>query len=46
VKKAKFAEKQPTASHPFMKGQRPQERWIGATGNHRRHPLLSYRLSA
>jgi len=21
--------KQPTASHPSMKGQRPQERWIG-----------------
>ena len=28
------------ASHPSMKGQRPQERWIGVyTGNHRRHPL-------
>ena len=22
-----------------MKGKRPQERWIGVTGNHRRHPL-------
>ena len=22
--------KQPTASHPSVKGQRPQERWIGA----------------
>ena len=30
------------ASHPSVKGQRPQERWIGVyTGNHRRHPLPS-----
>jgi len=27
---------QPAASHPSMKSQRPQECWIGATGNHRR----------
>jgi len=27
--------KQPTASHPSVKGQRPQKRWIGMyTGNH------------
>ena len=31
-------ERKPTASHPSMKGQRPQERWIGMTGNHRRRP--------
>jgi len=29
-KKKKKETKQPTASHPSMKGQRPQERWIGA----------------
>jgi len=35
------------ASHPSVKGQRPQERWIGATGNHRRPtrcPEPSFRL--
>ena len=40
-------EKKPTASHPSMKGQRPQERWIGVTGNHRRpthYPEPSFRL--
>jgi len=25
-----------TASHPSVKGQRPQEHWIDATGNYRR----------
>ena len=38
-KKKEEEEIKPTASHPSEKGQRPQERWIGATGNHRRHPL-------
>ena len=28
--------KKPTASHLSVKGQRPQEHWIGTTGNHRR----------
>ena len=28
--------KQLTASHPSVKGQRPQDRWIGATRNHHR----------
>ena len=38
--------KKPTASHPSMKGQRPQECWIGVTWNHRRHPLPRTVLSA
>jgi len=29
-------EKSLEASHPSMKGQRPQEHWIGMTENHRR----------
>ena len=44
--KQKQKHKQSTASHPSVKGQRPQERWIGATGNHRRHPLPKTVLSA
>jgi len=36
----KKGKKSLAASHPSVKGQRPQERWIGVyTGNHRRHPL-------
>ena len=38
---------QPTASHPSVKGQRPQERWIGAHWESQEaNPLPSYRLSA
>jgi len=40
-------EKKPIASHPSVKGQRPQEHWIGMTGNHRRPtccPEPSFRL--
>jgi len=37
----------PTASHPSVKGQRPQERWIGAHWESQEaNPLPSYRLSA
>ena len=46
AKKKEGEEKQPTASHPSMNSQRPQEHWIGATGNHRRHPLPRTVLSA
>ena len=36
-----------TASHPSVKGQRPQERWIGAHWESQEaNPLPSYRLSA
>ena len=36
-----------TASHPSVKGQRPQERWIGAPWESQEaNPLPSYRLSA
>ena len=35
---------QPTASHPSVKGQRPQERWIGAHWESQEaNPLPSYR---
>jgi len=34
--KQRRKKKQPTASHPSVKDHRPQERWIGATRNHRR----------
>jgi len=43
TKKTKQNKKQPTASHPSVKGQRPQERWIGATGNYRRRTLAQNR---
>ena len=39
--------KQPTASHPSVKGQRPQERWIGAHWESQETPvaqLPSFRL--
>jgi len=35
-KKRTSQRKKVTASYPSMKGQRSQEHWIGATGNHRR----------
>ena len=39
-------ERKPTTSHPSVKSQRPQERWIGATRNHRGEPLPRTILSA
>ena len=39
--------KQPTASHPSVKGQKPQERWIGAHWeSHEANPLPRTVLSA
>ena len=46
-KKDEEEKKTPTASHPSVKGQRHQERWIGAHWESQEaNPLPSYRLSA
>ena len=43
-KEEEEGKKQPTASHPSVKGQRPQERWIGAHWESQEaNPLPSYR---
>ena len=46
IKKKEKKKKQPTASHSSVKGQRPQERWIGAHWESLETPIAQSNLLA